>query len=80
MNWTDIQEISIYEFMGQKFIGLKLEDTDHFMSQQSGLKKWLMRMNKGMVQAPVNIAQSAISISLEELYVMMVSTWQRARE
>jgi hypothetical protein len=78
LKWTEIQDIKLHRFKGQKFIGLELHDTDQFLARQSGLKKYVMRMNKGLVQSPVNISQSGISMPLEQLYVLMLETWQNA--
>lgn len=78
LRWDQIEEIMMYDFMGQRFIGLKLADTQAFLTQQSGLKKMLMKLNRGMVKAPVNISQQGVAMPLGELYVQMVERWRSA--
>lgn len=78
LKWSDIQDVVLYEFMGQRFIGLKLHDTERFMAQQSGMKKALIRMNKRMINMPVNIPQSGVRMPLDQLYVLIRETWMNA--
>ncbi|MCQ6562436.1 STM3941 family protein [Paenibacillus mendelii] len=78
LRWDQIEEIMLYDFMGQRFIGIKLLDTPAFLSRQSGLKKLLMKLNRGMVKAPINIAQQGITLPLEELYELMIDRWERS--
>lgn len=78
LKWSDIQDVVLYEFMGQRFIGLKLHDIERFMAQQSGMKKALIRMNKRMINMPVNIPQSGVRMPLDQLYTLIKETWMNA--
>ncbi|UVI30804.1 STM3941 family protein [Paenibacillus spongiae] len=80
LRWDQIEEIMLYDFMGQRFIGLKLVDTQAFLTQQSGLKKVLIKLNRGMVKAPVNISQQGVTMPLGELYVQMMERWERSAQ
>lgn len=79
LKWADIEEIMLYDYMGQRFIGIRLHDTETFLARQSGLKKTLMKANQGLVQATVNITQVAVKMPLEDLYVLMMEKWERDR-
>lgn len=78
LQWSDIADVVLYEFMGQKFIGLKLHDTERFMARQSGMKKAFIRMNRRMLDMPVNIPQSGVRMPLDKLYVLIKETWMNA--
>ena len=70
----------MYELMGQSMIGVKLKDEQAFLDRQTGVKRKLMTVNTQMVDATVSIAQSSLSLPLEQLYIMMVGRWKRASE
>jgi len=80
LKWHEIKEIMLFEFMGQHFIGLQLHDTAGYLAGQSGMKKLLMRLNKRMVQATVNISQQSVRIPLDQLYAVMETYWLEALE
>ncbi|MEY9096432.1 STM3941 family protein [Paenibacillus sp. RC84] len=79
LRWADIEEIMLYDYMGQRFIGIRLHDTETYLARQSGFKKALMKANQGLVQATVNITQTAVKMPLEELYELMMEKWERDR-
>ncbi|MFK0522650.1 STM3941 family protein [Paenibacillus illinoisensis] len=76
--WKDVENIFMYELMGQSMIGVKLKDEQAFLDRQTGVKRKLMTVNTQMVDATVSIAQSSLSLPLEQLYIMMVGRWKRA--
>ncbi|CAM4442031.1 STM3941 family protein [Paenibacillus tarimensis] len=78
IRWEEIREIMLYEMMGQKFIGLKLYDEAAYLKRQSGFKKWLMKVNSGMVQAPVNVPQNGVKMKLDALHDMMSAKLEQA--
>ncbi|WJH36976.1 hypothetical protein N6H14_15600 [Paenibacillus sp. CC-CFT747] len=78
LKWTEIREIVPYEFMGQPFIGLKLHDTERYLASRTGFQRLLMKANRGMVDAPINIAQNTLRQPLEEIYGIMADKWERA--
>ncbi|MGM1047975.1 MAG: STM3941 family protein [Bacillota bacterium] len=60
IKWEDIKNIELYSMMNQRMIGIKLYHPEKFMLQQTGLKKLLMRANQGLVDTPINIAESGL--------------------
>ncbi|THB66480.1 MAG: hypothetical protein D6E12_10540, partial [Desulfovibrio sp.] len=52
--WPQIQDLLVYEYMGQRYLGITLKDPDAFFATKNSLKRRLMRINSRMVQAPVN--------------------------
>ncbi|MDM5279541.1 STM3941 family protein [Paenibacillus silvae] len=78
--WKDIEHIFMYELMGQEMIGVKLRDEKEFLERQNGMKRKLMTANSNMVDATISIAQSSISLPLDQLYLMMMSHWRHARD
>lgn len=78
LRWEEIKDIVLYDFMGQRFIGIQLFDEEQFVNRQSAFKKGLMRLNSGMVQAPINIAQSGLKMPLDQLYGLIYKQWRRS--
>ncbi|MEC0123574.1 STM3941 family protein [Paenibacillus pabuli] len=78
--WRDVENMFMYEFMGQKMIGVKLWDEKAFLDRQNGMKRKLMAVNSNIVDATVSIAQSSITLPLDQLYVMMVERWKRSNK
>ncbi|WP_024633451.1 MULTISPECIES: STM3941 family protein [unclassified Paenibacillus] len=78
--WKDVESIFMYEFMGQKMIGVKLWDENAFLDRQNGMKRKLMLVNSSMVDATVSIAQNSLTLPLDQLYTMMVERWKRSNE
>ncbi|NMO96553.1 STM3941 family protein [Paenibacillus lemnae] len=79
IRWHEIEDVTLYEMMNQRMIGIKLLNPDAFLSQQKGFKKLLMRANKGMVSAEVNISGSAISENLDKVYLIILKRWKTAK-
>lgn len=78
--WKDVESIFMYEFMGQKMIGVKLWDENAFLDRQNGMKRKLMMVNSSMVDATVSIPQNSLTLPLDQLYTMMVERWKRSNE
>lgn len=76
IRWDDILNIELYQLAGQKMIGIQLKDPDSYLAGRQGLKRQLMKINQGIVQAPINIAQSALRMPLVQIYEEMVIRWQ----
>lgn len=75
IRWDDIHNIELYQLVGQNMIGIHLKDPDSYLERQQGLKRQLIKINQGMVQAPINIAQSALRMSLVQIYKEMNIRW-----
>ncbi|MFB9329284.1 STM3941 family protein [Paenibacillus aurantiacus] len=73
--WQDIVSIQLYDFMGQRMIGLTLRDPRALYDRQGRFKRLLLKANKGLVHAQVNIPQSALAIPLEQVYDMLLERW-----
>ena len=81
IHWEDIEDIRLYIFMGQSFIGIVPKDKEHFLAGQRGFKKLLMKLNSRMAaETPINIAQSGLPIHLEELFDFILMKWKEAEE
>ncbi|WP_426450851.1 STM3941 family protein [Paenibacillus sp. S-38] len=78
IRWEQIRDITVYELMGQRFIGLELHDPGSFLEKQSPFKRVLLRMNRGLVEASVNIPQTGVRMPLDELYAVMTERWNAA--
>lgn len=58
-----------FEYQGQTRLGIVPEDEEGILSRQSPLKRLIMRINTGVigVESLVNIPQTALPITVEEL-------------
>ncbi|UNK16883.1 hypothetical protein MNQ98_20630 [Paenibacillus sp. N3/727] len=61
-------------------IGIKLYHPEKFMLQQTGFKKLLMRANQGLVDTPINIAESGLPMSIDKLYLIVLKKWKLSQK
>ncbi|GIP41205.1 hypothetical protein J31TS4_44850 [Paenibacillus sp. J31TS4] len=78
IRWDEMEDLKLYVFMNQAFIGIRLHDPESFLDRQGTWKRLLMKANRRMVDAPVNIAQTAVALPLDELYELLVGRWAAA--
>lgn len=67
IKWYEIEELFIYVFLGQKFLGIVPKDYQGFIANINPIKRKIIQINKGMVKAPINITQNTVSIPLEQI-------------
>lgn len=67
MKWSEIERIYLYDYMGQKFIGIIPYDYQSIISNIHPMKKAVINMNKRMIEAPINIVQNTVSVPLEQI-------------
>jgi hypothetical protein len=72
LRWDEIHSVYISTmrvtvFSSQRFLSVRLKNTEEFLARQSSAKARIMRMNMGLVGAPINISASALPVTLEEI-------------
>jgi hypothetical protein len=67
IEWNEIDKVYTYEYCGQRFLGIVPLDVKTFLERQSIFKRWLMKVNTGLVVAPINIPQSVLPMKVDEL-------------
>jgi len=67
LRWSEIADVKIYSFMNQRFLGIVPKNLDEVLQRQNTVKRWLMRVNRGLVEAPFNVPESALPVTLEEI-------------
>jgi hypothetical protein len=72
LRWDEIHSVYISTmrvnvFSSQRFLSVRLNNTEEFLARQSSAKARLMRMNMGLVGAPINISSSTLPMTLEEI-------------
>lgn len=75
LKWEEIANIFPYDFMGQRMLGIVPRDAEAVMARQPPFKRLLAKMNRGLVQAPFNIPQSSLSVSVDELLREIEARW-----
>lgn len=68
IKWNEIKEFKIYEYMGQKFLGIELVDPKILLSRTSKVKRMLLNTNKKLGTSTINIPQNTVEIPLEKVY------------
>lgn len=67
LRWEEIAHVFAYDFMGQRWLGIIPVHEEVVLGRQSRLKRVMAKMNKGIAEAPFNIPQSVLPISVDEL-------------
>jgi len=79
LRWEEIDSIYISSIGRQRFLSIKLNDPEAFLSRQSAIKAKLMRANIKLVGAPVNISASTLPMKLDELVATIQQKSRAAR-
>lgn len=71
LRWEEIAEIFPYTFWGQRALGIVPIHPEAVMNRQPLIKRFLMKLNRGLVQAPINISQSSLPMPVDQLQTMI---------
>jgi len=67
LRWEEIADVFAYDFRGQRMLGIIPVNEEVVLGRQSRLKRVMAKMNKGIAEAPFNIPQSVLPITVDEL-------------
>ncbi len=67
LKWSEIAEVKISSFMGQRFLSIVPNNPEEILQRQSIIKRWLMTANRGLVDSPFNVPETALTLKLEEV-------------
>jgi hypothetical protein len=73
LKWSEIKDFKIYDFMGQKFLGIELNEVEGTLQRVSIIKRILLKMNLALNYAMINVPQNTIDVPLEKVYEKMIS-------
>ncbi|TQR45194.1 STM3941 family protein [Paenibacillus popilliae] len=77
--WSEVEEIKVYDMMGQSFLGVKMANPEQFLARCPGWKRSLMSANRAFVDTQINIPKVGIRGSLEQVAQEMLVRWDRAK-
>jgi hypothetical protein len=78
--WTDIEEISVFQFRRQKLIMLHVSNPGDYIDRQTSLfKRKTMELNNRMYGTPLSISTNGLKISFDQLLTILTSKLQQAR-
>lgn len=77
--WSEVEEIKLYEMMGQTFLGVKVVNPNQFLACCSGWKRSAMSANQAFVDTQINIPKVGIRGSIEQLAQDMNVRWEQAK-
>ncbi len=67
VRWEEIERIFAGSIQRQSFVSIAVKSPDEFLARVGGVKARLMRMNIGLVGAPVNIPVDALPMTVDEV-------------
>lgn len=67
LRWHEIAEIKILSFMSQRFLGIVPVNLESVLARTSFWRRLFLRMNRQLVHAPINIPESVLPMSVDEL-------------
>ena len=71
LKWSEIKDFKIYDFMGQKLLGIELNEVEGSLQRVSKIKRRLLKMNLAFNCSMINIPQNTIDVPLEKVYEQM---------
>ncbi|MCY9764055.1 hypothetical protein M5X06_01510 [Paenibacillus alvei] len=77
--WSEVEEIKIYEMMGQTFLGVRVVNPDQFLARCPGWKRSAMSANQAFVDTQINIPKIGIRGSIEQLAQDMHVRWEQEK-
>lgn len=77
--WSEVEEIKVYDMMGQSFLGVKMANPEEFLARCPGWKRSLMSANRAFVDTQINIPKVGIRGSLEQMAQEMLVRWDRTK-
>lgn len=69
--WSEIEAIHVPQFTTQAFMQVFVKNIDEIFSRLSSWKVRLMRMNRGLTGAAINVPVGLLHITREELIALM---------
>jgi hypothetical protein len=80
LRWEEIAEVFLYEYQGQRMLGIKPVNLDEVLGRQPLLKRLLGRQSRRMVGAPFNIPETTLPVSAKELLDHIVAWHKHIQE
>lgn len=68
IKWENITDIKITKIRTQKILTIEINNADEIISQQRGLKKMFMKLNKKYFHSPIQITSNSLACSFQELH------------
>lgn len=65
--WSEVRRVRIESVTGQRFLAVEPADPEAIMTRATRMRRWLMRLNRGMGFEVLNIAEVMLPLSLETL-------------
>ena len=71
IGWDEIDDAYIYGVMGQTMLGIVPRDLEGFLQRQPWWRRVIIRANRGLGYAPINIPEVILSSSANEVFTAM---------
>jgi hypothetical protein len=78
VRWEEIERIYCSSVQRQLFISIAVKDPDRFLQGMPGVKAKLMRLNIGLVGAPINLPATPMGLSVTEL-LKLIQNFRESR-
>lgn len=80
IKWEEIADIDFINFSGQLFLGIFTHDPELIINRTNGIKSVLNKLNKGLIDAQVNIPVKNLGCSMGELVEVINNRWDKTME
>lgn len=80
VSWEEVTDIFVYSFMNQRFIGIKVEKPERVLAHLPSWKRTLLRANRGMVEATVNLPVVAFTEPLDDVARKLRERWEQYKQ
>ena len=67
IKWEEIDRIILDYFLRQRFLGIIPKDLNHILNRTGRIKKFILKVNKAGIKAPIIISEGSLDCSIEEL-------------
>lgn len=71
IRWEEVREVVAYRFMRQRLLGIVPVSLETLLARRSPAWRWLLRVNVGLLRAPINVPERLLPMSLEELLAVI---------
>lgn len=77
IRWEEISDLDFVDFGGQVFLAIYTFDPELIVNRSHGLKKLLYQINKGLIDAQVNIPVKNLDCNIEQLVQEINHRWEQ---
>jgi hypothetical protein len=67
LSWDEVDHVVLYKYSGQSMLGIVPRNLDIFVNRQPVVRRFLIKLNRALGCAPINVPQVGLSMKVAEL-------------